>query len=77
MNDENAAQISQLRLSSSKMEKHELQTRLWGDPTRKSRRFAPYVESIAFLGGGLNDVNINDERLVTNTIFGASVMVDK
>ena len=56
LNDENASQILQLQLSSSKMAKHEFQARLRGDPTRKSLRFAPYLESIAFLGGGLNDV---------------------
>ena len=59
------------------MAKHELQARLWGDPTRQSRRFAPYLESIAFLGDGLNDVVINDGRLGTSIIFGASIMVDR
>jgi len=50
---------------------------LWGDPTRKSRRFSPYLESIAFLVGDFNDVIIDDERLETSFIFGASVMVDR
>ena len=77
LNDENAAQILQLQPSSSKMAKHELQACLWGDPTRKSRRFAPYLERITFLGSGLNDVIFNDGKLGTNIISGASVMVDR
>ena len=59
------------------MAKHESQACLRGDPTRKSRRFGPYLENIAFFGGGFDDLVSNDERLGTNAIFGASVMVDR
>ena len=74
----NVAQIfsTSASLLPCKMAKHELQARLWGDPKRKSRRSAPYLESIAFFGGAHNDVIISDERLGTSNIFGASVMVD-